>query len=79
MDNLRHIHEVLEILFNNEKQYTVQSLPADLAERFGEDVCFVNCAESIFGLPEVIPFLLSRNKIRLEGEEIIPLVPACNH
>lgn len=79
MDNIRHIHEVLEILFSNEKQFTVHSLHSELAERFGEDVCFVNCADNIFGLQSVIPFLLSRNKIRLEGDEIIPLIPACSH
>jgi len=28
---------------------------------------------------EVVPFLLSKNKIKLEGEEIIPLMLACNH
>jgi len=79
MDNIRHIHEVLEILAVQEDHFTIQSLLSDLEERFGEDVYFMNCAENVFGLTEVIPFLLSKNKIKLEGEEIIPLILACNH
>jgi len=79
MDNIRHIHEVLEILAAKEDHFTIQSLRSDLEERFGEDVYFVNCAENVFGLTEVVPFLLSKNKIKLKGEEIIPLMLACNH
>ncbi len=79
MNNIRHIHEVLEILATREDHFTIQSLQSDLAERFGEDVNFMNCAENVFGLQEVVPFLLSKNKIRLSGDEIIPLMLACDH
>ncbi|MDZ7604884.1 MAG: DUF2492 family protein [Cyclobacteriaceae bacterium] len=79
MDNIRHIHEVLEILAARDNHYTVQSLRTDLEERFGEDASFINCAEYVFGLTEVVPFLVSKNKIRLEGEEIIPLMLSCDH
>ncbi len=79
MDNIRHIHEVLDILAARADHFTIQSLQSGLAERFGEDVCFMNCAENVFGLTEVVPFLLSKNKIRLEGEEIIPVMLVCNH
>mgnify|MGYP003477532006 CR=1 FL=1 len=79
MDNIKHIHEVLDILAAREDHFTIQSLQSDLSERFGEDVNFVNCAENLFGLTEVVPFLLSKNKIRLEGEDIIPLLLSCDH
>lgn len=79
MDNIRHIHEVLEILATHDQHYTVQGLRSDLADRFGDDVNFMNCAENVFGLQQVVPFLLSKNKIRLDGDEIIPLMLACNH
>ena len=79
MDNIRHIHEVLEILAVKEEHFTVQSLRSDLAERFGDDVHFMNCAENVFGLMEVVPFLLSKGKIKLEGDKIVPLMLACNH
>ena len=79
MENIRHIHEVLQILFTSEKEYTVESLYAELNSHFGEGVQFANCADNVFPVDEVIPFLLSRGKIRLEEDRIIPLTPACSH
>ncbi len=79
MENIRHIHEVLQILFTSEKEYTVESLYTELNTQFGEGVHFTNCAENVFPINEVIPFLLSREKIRLEENRIIPLTPACSH
>jgi len=79
MENIHHIHEVLHILFNSEREYTVEDLYEELKSEFGFDVHFANCAENIFPLQEVVPFLLSRNKIRLAENLIIPLTPACSH
>jgi probable metal-binding protein len=79
MEKIRHIHEVLQILFTSEKVYTVESLYTELNTQYGEDVHFTNCAENVFPIDEVIPFLLSREKIRLEENRIIPLTPACSH
>ncbi len=79
MENLRHIHEVLEILFSGEREFTVEELYSDLQSRFGPDVHFANCADNVFPITEVVPFLLSRNKIRLAENRIIPLTPACDH
>jgi len=79
MGNLRHIHEVLHLLFTAEKEYTVDDLYNVLRDQYGEDVHFANCADNIFPIQEVVPFLLSRNKIRLSENRIIPLTPACDH
>jgi len=79
MKNIRHIHEVLNLIFNAEKEYTVKDLYKELKSTFGEDVHFSNCAENVFPIQEVVPFLLSRNKIRLDNNIIIPLTPACSH
>jgi len=79
MENIRHIHEVLQLLFSNEKEYTVESLYAELRSQFGEDVQFSNCAENVFPISEVVPFILSRGKIKLKDNKIIPLTPACDH
>jgi len=79
MENIRHIHEVLHLLFHSQKEYTVEELYDDLENLFGEDVHFVNCADNVFPIREVVPFLLSRNKIRLSENQIIPLIPACDH
>lgn len=79
MNNIRHIHEVLEILYGTEKKYTTSSLMAELEETFGAEVNFTSCSDNVFALDSVVSFLLSRNKIRLEGNVIIPLTPACSH
>lgn len=79
MSNIRHIHEVLGILYQTENSFTIQELTAHLQMVFGDDVHFTSCSDNIFPLHEVVSFLLSRNKIRLEEETIIPLTPACNH
>ena len=79
MENIRHIHEVLELLFTTEKSYTVDKLYDELRKNFGDDVHFANCADHVFPIQEVVPFLLSRNKIRLEDATIVPLTPACDH
>ena len=79
MENIRHIHEVLELLFTGKKAYTVDELYSDLKNTFGNDVQFENCADNVFPIQEVVPFLLSRNKIRLQENTIIPLTPACDH
>lgn len=79
MENIRHIHDVLQILFSAEKEYTVESLYEELRVKYGEDVQFSNCAENVFPINEVVPFILNRGKIRMEENKIVPLTPACDH
>lgn len=79
MENIHHIHEVLNILFNTEKKYKVEELYSSLKSQFGEDVHFTSCSDNVFPVQEVVPFLLSREKIRLSEDTIIPLTPACSH
>jgi len=79
MENIRHIHEVLEILYSGDKRYKVEEFPNELVSIFGKNVQFTSCSENVFDLPEVVSFLLSRNKIRLDENVIIPLTPPCNH
>ena len=79
MENIRHIHEVLNILFNSGQDFTVEELHNEIRTQFGETVQFTSCSDNVFPLQEVIPFLLSREKIRLEDDNIIPLLPACSH
>lgn len=78
MNNTRHIHEVINLIFNAEKEYSVEELYNELKTQFGEDVHFANCADNVFPLQEVASFLLSKNKIRISDNIIIPLVPACS-
>ena len=75
MDNIQHVHEVLHLIFNSEEEYTVKKLYSELKRRFGDDVHFTNYADTVFPIQEVVPFLLSTNKIRLSENTIIPLIP----
>jgi probable metal-binding protein len=79
MENIHHIHEVLHLLFNTEKQYKIEELYSTLKNQFGDDVQFTSCSDNVFPVQEVIPFLLSREKIRLSDDTIIPMTPACSH
>jgi probable metal-binding protein len=79
MGNIHHIHEVIELLFTSEKDYTVKDLYDELRRKFGKDVRFTTCADNLFPIQEVVPFLLSKNKIRISENIIIPLIPACDH
>ena len=79
MKNIRHIHDVLQLLFTSEKKYTVETLHEELRIRFGNDAQFSNCADNVFPIREVVPFILSRGKIRMEDDTIIPLTPGCDH
>lgn len=79
MENIHHIHEVLHLIFNTEKKYTIEGLHGELISQFGDDVQFTSCSDNVFPIQEVIPFLLGREKIRLSENTIIPLTPACSH
>lgn len=79
MNNIHHIHEILHLLFGAEETYTVEALHQEILDRYGEDVQFTTCGDNLFGIDGVIPFLQSREKITLQGNNIIPLTPACDH
>lgn len=79
MENIKHIHEVLELLYTSNRTYTTSELTSTLQNSYGKDVHFISCADNVFGLSDVVSFLLSKNKIRLEEDLIIPVTPACSH
>ena len=79
MENIRDINEVLGLLFNAEKEYTVKKLYNELMGLFGEDIHFSNSAGNVFPIQEVVPFLLGRGKIRLSENTIIPLTSEYNY
>lgn len=76
---MHHIHEVIELLYTSEKDYTVKDLYDELRKKFGKDAHFTTCADNLFPIQEVVPFLLSKKKIRISENTIIPLIPACDH
>lgn len=79
MNNIRHIHEVLEMIGRPGIAYTTVSLIDEIKEIYGEDVHFTSCADQVFPIQGVIPFLLDRGKIEVENERIVVITATCNH
>jgi probable metal-binding protein len=79
MNNIRHIHDVLDMIGRTGAEHTTGSLIDEIKEIYGEDVHFTSCADHVFPIQGVIPFLVDRGKIRVENERIIVLTATCNH
>jgi probable metal-binding protein len=79
MGNVRHIHEVLDMIYSTDKKFSTEEFPQFIEETFGDNILFTSCSDNIFPVNEVLEFLVSRNKIRIEDGMVIALTPACNH
>ena len=77
--DLIHIHDVLDIIYNSEKIYTVEELEQEVINNFGEGICLTSCSDNAFGISEMINFMVERGKIRLQGNEIYPIGESCGH
>lgn len=76
---LLHIHEVLNIIYNSDKNFTIEELKQEVINNFGEDISFTSCSENEFEINEMVDFMLHRGKIQLQGDKIYPFGEACNH
>ena len=76
---LLHIHEVLNIIYNTDKRFTIDELKQEVINNFGEDISFTSCSENEFEISEMVDFMLQRGKIQLQGDKIYPFGEACNH
>ena len=79
MNEVFHIHEVLRMIFTSEQPFTKSGLLSEITNRFGQNPQFTSCSEYTFDINEVIPFLLERQKISIDGERIIPISAPCDH
>jgi probable metal-binding protein len=77
--SLLHIHDVLDIIYNGEKIYTIEELEQEVIENFGEDISLTSCSENEFGLSEMVEFMVQRGKIQLQGNKIYPTGESCGH
>ena len=76
---LLHIHEVLNIIYNSDKIFTIEELKQEVIHNFGDDISFTSCSEKEFEINEMVDFMLQRGKIQLQGDKIYPYGEACNH
>jgi len=76
---LLHIHEVLDIIYNSRKIYTIEELEKEVLESFGEDISLTSCSENEFEISEMVDFMVERGKIQLQGNKIYPIGKSCEH
>ncbi|MFC2124796.1 DUF2492 family protein [Bacteroidota bacterium] len=76
-----HIHEVLGILMTDNRSYSFDEFTDMIKTKFGEDIFFTSCADDLFEISEVPSFLLSKDKIVIDNDRIMPhpSLTACDH
>ena len=74
-----HIHEVLDIIYNSEKVYTIEELNKEVIENYGEDISITSCSDHEFEINDMVNFMLERGKIEMQGDKIYPIGNSCNH
>lgn len=78
--NTIHIHDILDIIYNSGKEYTIDSLKEEVINRYGNDINFMTCSDHKFGIEGMIDFMCSRGKIEVHGEKIFPAGASwCDH
>jgi probable metal-binding protein len=76
---LLHIHEVLDIIYSSKKIYTIEELKQEVVRNFGEDINLTSCSDNVFGISEMVDFMVQRGKIQLQGNLIYPIGESCGH
>lgn len=77
--DLLHIHDVLNIIYNSEKIYTIEELEQEVINNYGEDINLTSCSDNVFGITEMIDFMVGRGKIQLQGNKVYPIGESCGH
>jgi len=74
-----HIHEVLDIIYNSEKIFTIEELKQEVVKNFGEDISLTSCSDNEFEINDMVNFMLEKGKIQLQGDKIHPTGESCGH
>ncbi|MFT3783491.1 MAG: YecH family protein [Nibricoccus sp.] len=75
-----HGHEVIGMMVESGKTYTIDTLCADIVQRFGPDARFHTCSADNLTPKELIVFLDSRGKLTaVEGGFVFGAGQACGH
>jgi probable metal-binding protein len=79
MNNVIHVHDVLDILRSSPQEYSIDGLLTHLNEKYGEEVRFTNCAERLLSIDQLLSFLTERGKVELRNGKVILLAKeACS-
>ena len=75
-----HGHEVMEMMLEQDGQFTRASLKQAMAQRFGADARFHTCSASEMDAEALIDFLAARGKLIEAGEGFQTRADKiCNH
>ena len=81
MHPVKHIHEVIFLIEQNNGQWTPDELTAAIAETWGANVHFGSCSGNAFAKEFALDFLLNRQKAVLSETGRVTLHPSmkiCN-
>ncbi len=73
MSEVKHIHEVIFLIEENNKLWLPENLIEAIAQTWGEDIQFSSCSGTAFPKEEALDFLLNRNKVIINKEGKIEL------
>ena len=75
-----HIHEVLDLIYESNDLYTIETLNEAVSRKFGKDVTLTSCADNRFGIEGMIQFMVERGKITVLDNTIYPAgTLKCDH
>ncbi|HSR59818.1 MAG TPA: DUF2492 family protein [Robiginitalea sp.] len=81
MHPVKHIHEVIFLIENNNEQWTPEELIEAIADSWGADVHFGSCSGNAFPKEYALNFLINRQKAVLSEAGKVALHPSmkiCN-
>ncbi|WP_396171756.1 DUF2492 family protein [Flavobacterium sp.] len=73
MNTIKHIHEVIFLIENNNEQWTPEELVEAIGDTWGTDVQFGSCSGTTFPKENALEFLLNRQKVVLSEEGKVAL------
>lgn len=76
----QHGHTILEMILENDRRYSVESLREAALQQFGSDVTFHTCSAEGMSFDGLMAFLFERGKIA-EEEGLLTMFPdkLCQH
>jgi probable metal-binding protein len=81
MNKIKHIHQVIFLIENNNEQWTPEELVEAIGNTWGADVQFGTCSGNAFPKENALNFLINHQKVVLSDEGKVALHPSmqiCN-
>ena len=81
MQNIKHIHEVIFLIKQNNGVWTPDELITAIGDTWGNDIQFGSCSGTAFHKEHALSFLLHKQKVMLTADDKVVLHPSmqiCN-